>query len=122
MKPAELKERIYYKIAVEGLNQQEILGSAEKEKWEARPDAIKKAIGEIEERLAAESQKIDLDAQEGLRFLRLNLIYQKSMKVQDYKTALQAETKLMQLCEKVEKRKRGKAPNQGKGILIPIRA
>lgn len=75
------------RLLVRGYTDQKILALAAKEKWMETPQQIKGAIGEAQFWLV-EFSEINQEAEIGLAVLQYKDLYEKSEKIQDYKTAL----------------------------------
>lgn len=93
--PAEVDERVAvaYKLLCRGLNRADILAFAAQNAWEETELAID---GYIEAAIAelAKAAAVDIDAELGKSIERLNHLYQNSVKVQDFKTALSIQKEL----------------------------
>ncbi len=75
------------RLLVKGYTDQKILALAAKEKWMETAEQVKDAIGEAQFWLV-EFSEINQEAETGLAVLQYKDLYEKSEKIQDYKTAL----------------------------------
>lgn len=75
------------RLLVKGYTDQKIFALAAKEKWIETPQQLRQAITEAQFWLM-EFSEINQEAETGLAVLQYKDLYEKSEKIQDYKTAL----------------------------------
>lgn len=93
-------------LVCRGLERKDIVAYAAEKEWREEPGDIDHLIEVANAELAKEAAELDAEIELGKAVARLNHLYQQTIKVQDFKTALQIQkeiNKVLQLKVTAEK-------------------
>jgi hypothetical protein len=81
-------------LVCRGLDRKDILAYAREKAWREEPADLDHLIEIANDELAKDAGELDTEIELGKALARLNHLYQQTVKVQDYKTALQIQKEI----------------------------